>query len=111
MDNELKNEVLSSNILKVCHFLARLNIFRPKFMVTGGILLSLTFISYILNLNVFSVILIILSVFWGFGILYAFITGFFHAMTGRIIRRMSEKYDMHPIILKYEIFDILKNRK
>jgi len=105
---ELKKEISSSLILKIYNRLSKLSRYVIYYRWTFGALMLLSFIE---NLFGYSFFLFFLGFVGGIGVLYSFITGYFHYRTGKIIQRLGNKYDIFPILLNQMIHEILNSKK
>lgn len=110
MNLDFHKEVESSFVLKTYNNISKLAKFIPYFKWIAGILFTIGFLETVFfgqpdKLTVWSNVII-----WIPGLLFAFIGGTFHFLTGIKLRNMSKKYNMDQTKLQ-EIVDEILNKK
>lgn len=110
MNLEFHQEVKSSFVLKAYNKISKLARFIPHFKWTAGILFAIAFLETVFLGQPDKIIMWSNIIVWIPGLLFAFIAGAFHFLTGIKLRNMSRKYNMDQAKLQ-SIVDEILNKK
>lgn len=94
MNQDLKNEVSSSLILKAYVEVQKLAKYIPIFKWIAGITFVVAFVDTVINGEMHSFIGYTLMAIWFPGILFAFFAGFLHFLVGIRFKQLSNKYNV-----------------
>ena len=107
MNIELSKDVKASFVLKTYNKLSKLKPFIYYFKWIAAIFMLLGFIDTFLFDGPHKFTLWSNVSIWIPGILFAFVFGIFHFLTGLKIQKLSKKYDIHQFQLKIIVDRIL----
>ena len=110
MNLEFHQEVESSFVLKTYNKISKMAKFIPYFKWIAGILFFIGFLETVFlgepdKITMWSNVIV-----WIPGLLFAFIGGIFHLLTGVKLRNLSRKYDMDQAKLQIIVDEILNKK-
>lgn len=110
MNLEFHQEVNSSLVLKTYNKISKLAKYIPHFKWIAGILFVIGFLETVFLGQPDKIVMWSNVIVWIPGLLFAFIGGIFHFLTGIKLRNLYRKYDMDQTKLQ-EIVDEILNKK